>query len=173
MATTNRVSATTIGLVALGALFVLAACSDDTVPPGRTGIEIVDTVLEAIERNDPDDLVSLVRLEEFPCLRGGPTEISPVCADGQETGTLVKTFAAHVCIGLQHKTTTERQMADWIVDQELSLYGLYELPANDPSDTKYTLLFNQPVSAAGPEAEFGLALRLSDQQILSLSITLR
>ena len=161
MATSNRVLTIASAFVALGVLLFLAACSDNAVPSGPTGIEIVDTVLEAIERNDPDDLVSLLRLEEVPCLRAGPTEISPVCADDQETGTLVETFAEHVCIGLQLEATTEREMANWIVDQDLSVYGVYEFPTDDPSDTKYTLLFNRPNPAGGPEAESGLALRLS------------
>ena len=167
MAKSNRVLALTTGLVAVGVLFLLAACSDDAVPPGRTGIAIIDTVLEAIERNEPDDLVSLVKLEDIPCVRGGPTEITPVCADDQETGTLVETFAEYVCVGLQLEATTERQMANWIVDQDLSLYGVYELPEGDSSDTTYNLLFNHPVPASDPEAEFGLVLRLSGQQILS------
>ncbi len=167
MATTYSILPSIIGFVALCVLFFLGACSNNTVPPGRTDKESVDTVLEAIEQSDPDDLVSLVRLEEMPCVRGGPTEISPVCSDDQKTGTLVDTFAAHVCIGLQHEVTTERQMADWIVDQDLSVYGVYELPASDPSDAKYTLLFNHPNTSDSPSAEFGLALHVSGHQIVS------
>ena len=167
MAKSNRVLALTTGLVAVGVLFLLAACSDDAVPPGRTGIAIVDTVLEAIERNDPDDLVALIELEDIPCVRGGPTEITPVCTEDQETGTLVATFAFSVCLGLQRGVTTKQDMANWIVDQDLSLYGVYELPEGDSSDTTYNLLFNLSVPAGDPEAEFGLVLRLSGQQILS------
>ena len=167
MATSSRVPTISVSFVFLCVLFLAVACGDNAVPAGRTGIRIIDTVIDAIETNDPNGLVSLVRLEEVPCVRGGPTEITPLCTENQATGTIVETFSWNVCLGLQLGATTKADVAAWIVEQGLSLVGVFEVPITDEPAARYLVLFDPPDPAGTPQLYRGSALTLSDAEILS------
>ncbi len=160
-----RLLALSIGL--LGVLFLAAACGDDGVKAGRTGIEIVDSVLEAIETDDENTLSALVRLEDRPCLRSVPSEVQPLCLEDEETGTPVKTFTVAGCIGILHERASVEGVAGRIIDQDLSLYAVYSMPEGNPYSAVYSLLFNRPDPAGTPELLRGVAVLLSEEQIVA------
>ncbi len=169
MATFSRVSIFT-GFLLLGVLFLTAACGDSAVPPGRTGIEIVDTVLEAIETGDEEALTPLVRLEDRPCLRNVPTEAQPLCLEEEATGTPVSTFTYAACVGTLHERATVESVASRIITRDLSLHAVYEMPEGNSYSALYSLLFNQPDPAGTPELLRGVAVFLSEDEIVATDV---
>lgn len=167
MAAISRVRLLALSIALLGVLFLAAACGDDGVPAGRTGIEIVDSVLEAIETDDENALSALVRLEDRLCLRNVPTEIQPLCLEEEATGATVRTFTVAACVGTLHERATAEGVAGRISDQDLSLYAVYSMPEGNSYSALYSLLFNEPDPAGTPELLRGVAVLLSENQIVA------
>ncbi len=167
MAAFSRVPTVILSFVFLGVLLLAIACSDNAVPAGRTGIAIVDTVLKAIETGDEEALIPLVRLEDRPCLRNVPSEIQPLCLEDEETSTPVKTFTVAGCIGILHERASAEGVAGRIIDQDLSLYAVYSMPEGNFYSAVYSLLFNRPDPAGTPELLRGVAVLLSEEQIVA------
>ena len=167
MAAISRVRLLALSIALLGVLFLAAACSESAIPAGRTGIEIVDSVLEAIETDDENALSALVRLEDRLCLRNVPTEIQPLCLEEEATGAAVRTFMVAACVGTLHERATAEGVAGRIIDQDLSLYAVYSMPEGNSYSALYSLLFNEPDPAGTPELLRGVAVLLSENQIVA------
>lgn len=149
--------------VALTLALVAVACSGGP-PDGRTGIAIVDTVLDAVEEGDPQAPKPLIRLVGVPCLRNVPTELEPLCTDDEATGTLVQTFAQASCGGIAPGRTDADELSERIVSQDLSLYAVYEAPADLYIPADYVALFSDTT----PDAVRGVGLLIADGQLVGI-----
>jgi hypothetical protein len=66
----------------------------------RTGIEIVDEVLETLEDRDVNRFLGIYQFTEIPCTGEGPNEIGLVrCEFGAPIGTLTPAIALGACNG--------------------------------------------------------------------------
>ncbi len=150
---------------ALLALLVTACGDGDDVP---TGLEIVDTVLAAIESGDRAALTPLWRLEETPCHRGDRAGLLPQCEDGQETGALVRIFPANECVGLARNQANAESLSDLIVNRELgALYAVFAAPEDHHLGAKYVLIFEEQYPGQPSGVVRGYGVFLNDEQIVS------
>lgn len=128
---------------------------------GSPEVDELGVILDAIASADPAALEPLIRLGSTPCLRGEPdrpipSEVEPLCLEGEPTGTLIDTFWVASCVGLAPERSTVAGRAEWIVDQELeSLYGVYEPQPNALPSAQFVAVYERQ---AVPEHKSGFAV---------------
>ena len=144
------------------ALSLLAAGCAGGIPDGRTGVGAVDTVLDAIEADDPALLKPLLKFAMTPCVIDAPIE--PVCAEGDLMGTLVRTFLVATCEGTFNNPSDPDTQSDQIVGRDLSLYAVYEAPADLPVAADYVAMFAQTRT----EGVAGVGLYIADDRVVGI-----
>lgn len=113
--------------------------SPTTSPPSgypkdkRTGVPVIEAVLDAIEREDLDALAALVEFAEAPCIETDPDGHSgPLCRDGEAAGTVVQYFVASTCAPFAYYRPDEakqiRRKLRGFLEPARLLYAAYEMP---------------------------------------------
>jgi hypothetical protein len=96
-----------------------------TPPPGRTGVLLVDAVLDALEAGDIDTLRQLVAYQALACAvepgAGGP----PPCRADEPDGTLVEVLPIRTC-ELEHHRRGEIDWALQDLIEHTSPYAVYQ-----------------------------------------------
>jgi hypothetical protein len=103
----------------------------------RTGVAVIDAVLDAIEDEDLDTLAGLVEFAESPCLAdAGPDgHAGPICREGEAVGTVVEYFVGSTCAPFAYYRPDEaneiRETLRLFVEPSTLLYAAYEMPPVD------------------------------------------
>lgn len=150
-------------LVAFALALPAIACAGG-IPDGRTGVGAVDSVLDAIEADDAALLKPLLRFAMTECLIGAPAGIEPVCEEGEALGTLVRTFAVATCEGMFNYPSDPDTQSDEIVGRDLSLYGVYEAPADLHVPADYVVMFAETRT----EGIAGVGLYIAEDQVIGI-----
>ena len=100
----------------------------------RTGIEEIDTVLEAVESSDPQNLRDQIHYSTLACMTvnalGGP----PPCQEGEAEGTLVEVLPILASEGGHLR---KDDIKDSFVLDVTDLYAVYRISENMFSDANY------------------------------------
>ena len=120
---------------------VLAAVAPPHPADVRTGIGIIDEVIEAVLGGDVDAVVAQVRLTTFECWTptaiGGP----PSCAPGEPDGTPVEALPGLHCEGGYAREPVDRSVQAWLAGPgTLKLYAVTEGSFAD-WDVRYAAVF--------------------------------
>lgn len=150
-------------LVAFALALLAVACAGG-LPDGRTGVDAVDSVLDAIEADDAALLKPLLKFAITPCLIGAPAGVEPVCAEGDLMGTLVQTFLVATCEGAFNNPSDPDTQSGQIVGRDLTLYAVYEAPADLPVAADYVAMFAQTRT----EGIAGVGLYIAEDRVVGL-----
>ena len=100
----------------------------------RTGIAGIDTVLEAVESNDPQKLRDAIHYPTLACntvnALGGP----PACHEGEAEGTLVEALPI---LGSEGGHLRKEDIKDSFVLDVIGLYAVYRVSEKVFSDANY------------------------------------
>ena len=100
----------------------------------RTGIAEIDTVLEAVESNDPQNLRVAIYYSTLACntmnALGGP----PPCQEGEAEGTLVEALPI---LGSEGGHLRKEDIKDSFVLEVTGLYAVYRVSEKVFSDANY------------------------------------
>jgi len=128
--------------------------------PRRTGDPALDTIVEAVEAQDVDALLPLLRTEVVECRdRNAQTGIGapPTCEDeGVPAGTRLTVASVAQCEG--HYTTDPRDTLGRWLDQQDGLFGVTPVPRGDQ------LIFHGVLRGLNA----GKSLRVEDGEIVSM-----
>ncbi|HEU0075985.1 MAG TPA: hypothetical protein VFS30_18470 [Dehalococcoidia bacterium] len=100
----------------------------DLDPARRSGIEVIDTFLNALAAGDLSSMVGQVSYEQVGCILepvgiGGP----PFCEDGEAEGTLLDVVLAARCEGHYIRREAMPQVLGDLVGKPWALYAVIEL----------------------------------------------
>jgi hypothetical protein len=158
----------------ISTLLLLAACSPSgglkPVPDAqgtysletRTGIEVIDNVIEAVASGDREQLESLISYTTAPCTTregfGGP----PKCLEGEAEGTLVDGLPM---IGSEGGHIRKDEIGNWTGVDASALFAVYrnsEEGVNEPYYPRgeYAVVF---LTGEGPSA---ITLRIAEGGIV-------
>ena len=145
------------------ALFLVFACTPATAPTQelpivepqptsaekyhsldtRTGIAEINTILDAVESSDPQELRDQIHYSTLACMTvnalGGP----PPCEEGEATGSLVEVLPI---LGAEGGHLRKADIKDSFVLDVTALYAVYRVSENVFSDENY------------PKGEYGVIL---------------
>jgi len=132
------------------------------VPPsGRTGVVIVDAILDYVEAGDAEALDRLVEFRGIPCIAtpegiGAP----PLCRPGEEPGATVAVFSLQTCEFEYRREEELGSLLDYVGGGRL--HGVYESGAGN-----YWIVYE----VDGPSGPGGAALLVEGRMITSLDTT--
>ena len=154
------------------AVAAAVACGGGDGGERRTGIDVVDKVIAAVEADDIEKLMSFVRFTDVPCTSTRPTSIPIVrCPTGEPDGSPVGALLSASCEG------TWMEAADGATDRLRSslsvtgstVYAVYH-PARAASEAfpavAYAVVLTFPLN--GQTA--GFALLLDDEGIVGYDV---
>ena len=129
--------AVTSGALTLLAL-LLSSCtsegsSDAALAPNLTGIVEVDVVIGAIERQDIDAIVDLVKYQQVPCRPATEDDYiaPPACPEAQLRGTPIDVFMTGGCH--PHWATPDGVLDSFEWVNRLELYAVFQI--EEPLET--------------------------------------
>lgn len=113
-------------------------------PEVRTGIPVVDAVIDDMMARDAPALQSLVQFSEVACAAqpmgvGSP----PKCADGEVDGQLVDVLPGSKCEGVWIRPGQITAALQQIVGLGIFLYAVYQTTDADFRDAKYGVIFGE------------------------------
>ena len=163
-----------LGLAILLGILMAGCGGDDTVAAGRTGVPIVDTVLDAIEDADRDALTPLWRLEDKACIdprSGPPAEVAGLCIEGEEPGTLIPTFRFTSCSGSARGRANAEDLSDFILARDLSgVHAVFAATDENAIPANYRLIYGVAYDEEEPTNVLGYEVFLSEDQIVAIHV---
>jgi hypothetical protein len=130
---------TIVTIALLGGVGVACADENETSPstptvPAQTavqgsGIEIIDTIVDAAERGDTGALIDLVQFEMVACVAGTPAGPGgpPLCRAGEPAGTRVSVALFGLC-ELVYVREDAISFESFRLDASQPVYAAYRLP---------------------------------------------
>jgi DNA-binding CsgD family transcriptional regulator len=123
-------------------------------PSRRSGIAIVDAVLDAAYAGNEAAMGRLVSYQQVPC---GAQDIGPPCPQGAPAGTPVEAIPSTVC----HGGFETRDTAPQALVRDISNTGLYAIPVRSPPGATFVVM----ASAQGGS----LAMSFDDNGVTGIS----
>lgn len=129
----------------------------------RTGVEVIDNILEAIASGDQEALVALVEFTQAPCTHadglGGP----PKCREGEEEGT---TFEVLPFLGGEGSFLRQEDIGNWPGVAASGIYAIYEVNAAVITSEQYSPIGKYVILFAGEGNQPTTALRIGETGIV-------
>ena len=129
----------------------------------RTGVGVIDNVIETVARGDQEALAALIEFTQAPCTHadglGGP----PKCREDEEEGTI---FEVLPFLGGEGSFLRRDEMENWSGLTSTGIYAVYEVNAAVITAEQYYPIGNYLILFAGEDNQPAVALRIGERGIV-------